>query len=150
MRQQFDLNKFQHNMIERLERLRGLSGLRTDKALRLGIGEGWTDDAEDKLRFGFRLLRAAETMSLAICCTTVPQAKTEPLHTRVGGQTLQLTFHRGDDDVLRAKPWPFAADEIKDAVPYRAVPARAYESEAELKDNLSASDEREMVVVVRP
>ena len=149
LRQQFDLNKFQHNVIELLENLRGRCGLRTDKSLRLGIGDGWTDDAEEKLKFGFRLMRACELMSLAMCCTQLPHAITEPVHTRVGGGTVQLQLHRPADDVLLVKPWPFAPASLTLDVPYRPVPARVYADETDLHATIASAPSRRFSVHIR-
>jgi hypothetical protein len=149
LRQQFDLNKFQHNVIELLEKLRGQCGLQTHKPLRLGIGDTWTDDAEEKLKFGFRLLRAADVMSLALCCTKVPQAVTEPLHTRVGGGTIQLQLHRPSDDVLLVKPWPFTKQQLTLTVPYTPIPARAYADEADLHSTIASATPQTFSVQIR-
>jgi hypothetical protein len=132
LRQQFDLNKFQHAIIERLERLRGTLGFQIDKPLRLGLGDGWTDPKEQQLAHGFRYLQAMDQLSLAICCTTAPENMTTPLHTRPGSPTLKLQLHRPDSRTLLVKPWPFDQPSLRFTIPYRPVPDRIYLSDDEL------------------
>ncbi len=139
MRHQFDLNKFQHQAIELLETLRAKSGLRTDKPLRLGLSEGWTDAAEEQLKFNFHLLQAMDTISLAICCTTPPVLMTGAVHPRPGANAIKLQLHRSAPDKLLVKPWPFDAPALRVSVPYRLVQERTYADESDLHDAIAAS-----------
>ncbi|HEX8341393.1 MAG TPA: DUF3891 family protein [Tepidisphaeraceae bacterium] len=150
LRQQFDTNKFQHAMIERTEALRLRLGLRTDRPLRLGLAEGWTDPAEQALAHHLRLLQALDQISLAICCETPPMTSTGPLLTRPGGSTTSLRLRRPSADALLVRPWPFAAASLPLRVPYRAVPARAYESDAALAAAIAAAPTDELRCTLRP
>jgi len=150
MRQQFDINKLQHQAIELLERLRGQLGLRVDKPLRLGIADSWTDPEEDKLKFNFRLLQAMDIISLAICCTTPPESMTHPLHTRPGSVTTKLQLHRPTPDVLLVKPWPFGAPSVTVDMPYKIAPDRAYQSDDELRVVYASASAGTLNVTLRP
>jgi hypothetical protein len=149
MRQQFDLNKFQHQAIELLETLRNKTGLRTDRPLRLGLSEGWTDAAEEQLKFDFHLLQAMDTISLAICCTTPPVLMTGAVHPRPGANAIKLQLHRPAMDKLLVKPWPFDAPTLQVSIPYRLVPERTYADEADLHNVLSRSSVEWMSVEIR-
>ncbi len=149
MRQQFDINKLQHQAIELLEKLRGELGLHVDRPLRLGIGEGWTDAEEDKLKFNYRLLQAMDIVSLAICCTTPPESMTNPLHTRPGSPTVKLQLHRPTRDLLLVKPWPFDQSEIRVDVPYKLVPDRAYLSDDEFRVVYASAPSLKHTIAIR-
>lgn len=149
MRQQFDLNKFQHQMIEMLEGARAKVGLRVDKPLRLGLSEGWSDAAEDKLKHAFRFLQALDVLSLAACCTEPPQSATQPVHTRPGSPTSPLKIHRPSRDEVHVKPWPFGPASFTVRIPYRPVPARAYQSDDELRVVYASAPQRTFDVTFR-
>lgn len=150
MRQQFDLNKFQHAVIEHLEALRGKLGLRIDRPLRLGLSEGWTDEAEEQLKFNFRLLQAMDGLSLAICCNNPPSNATSPFHTRPSASMVSLQLHRPSRDLLLVKPWPFATRQVEVSVPFRAIPARPYETDADLRTVFAAAPVQQLAVTLRP
>lgn len=139
MRQQFDLNKFQHQAIELLETLRAQLGLRIDKPLRLGLSEGWTDTQEEQLKLNFHLLQAMDTISLAICCTTPPVLMTGPVHPRVGASGIKLQLHRPTRDKLLVKPWPFDAPVVRVSIPYRLIEDRTYANESDLHNAIAAA-----------
>lgn len=149
MRQQFDLNKFQHQVIELLEAARAKVGLRVDKPLRLGLSEGWTDAAEERLKHAFRYLQAMDLLSLGVCCTEPPQSNTNPVHTRPGSPTTPLQIHRPSADVMFVKPWPFAPASFTLSVPYRPVPARAYVSDDELRVVYASAPQKSFDVTLR-
>ncbi|MBC7783639.1 MAG: DUF3891 family protein [Burkholderiales bacterium] len=150
LRQQFDLNKFQHAMIELAEGLRGTLGLTLDRPLRLGLADGWTDEPESRLAHNFRLLQAMDVLSLAICCTEPPAIKTGALHARPGSAPIQLNIHRPSREVLLVKPWPFDIEALTVDVPYRPVPNRVYTSAADLARALEESAPSSFTVTVRP
>ncbi|MGN6507158.1 MAG: DUF3891 family protein [Tepidisphaeraceae bacterium] len=133
LRQQFDLNKFQHAMIERLEHLRQQVGLRIDRPLRLGLADGWTDPAEEQLKFNFRLLRVMDLISLAVCCQEIPDPAPGPFYTRPAGPTTKLHLARAGATTLRIRPWPFRGKSVGAILPYRAIPARPYDSTEEFQ-----------------
>lgn len=148
LRQQFDLNKFQHQMIERLEHLRGRLGLRVDRPLRLGLSDGWTDDAEDKLKFNFRMLQAMDLISLSICCTTPPTFIPGHVHPTPGAQTVKLQITRPTPNELKVSPWPFGVAKFEASVPYRIVPLRTYQSDAELQVVYATAESKTLDVTV--
>lgn len=150
MRQQFDLNKFQHAVIELLEGLRAKLGLRVDRPLRLGLAEGWTDDAEEQLKFNFRLLQAMDGLSLAICCDNPPPNASSPFHTRPGASAITLQRHRTSRDLLLVKPWPFDEKELRVSVPFRAIPDRIYETDDDFHKCLSGAQTQQFEVTLRP
>jgi hypothetical protein len=150
LRQQFDLNKFQHAVIEHLEGLRSRLGLRVDRPLRLGLAEGWSEPAEELLKFNFRLLQAMDLLSLAICCTVPPANATGPVHARPGSTSAPLQIHRPQRDRLLVKPWPFADASFSVSVPYREIPGRAYASDDELRETLAQAAFQTLTVELRP
>ncbi len=149
MRQQFDLNKIQHQAIELLENLRKKLGLHIDKPLRLGLAEGWTSEAEEKLKHNFRLLQAMDVMSLAICCTKPPETMTGQVHPRPGLTGIKLQLHRPTTDQLLVKQWPFDVDQFEVSVPYRIVPQRTYASDEELRVVYASAPTDQLRVLVR-
>ncbi len=149
MRQQFDLNKFQHAVIELLEGLRSRLGLRIDRPLRLGMAEGWTDEAEEQLKFNFRLLQAMDGLSLAICCNQPPPNAASPFHTRPGASTVTLQLHRPSRDLLLVKPWPFDEKEIRVSIPFRAIPSRPYTGDDDLHAALAAAQVQQFEATLR-
>lgn len=142
LRRQFETNKFQHAMIERIEVLRGLLGLATDRPQRLGLADGWTSPEEDELRFDFRLLQALDGLSLSACCTRPPRPKIGPLHERPGKPEIHLAVERPETDRLTVSPWPFAAKKIVAQIPYRAVPARSFGSTGEFQSIYAAAEQK--------
>lgn len=150
LRQQFDLNKLQHQLIERLERLRAQLGLRIDRPLRLGLAEGWTDDAEDKLKFNLRLLQAMDLISLSICCTTPPDFIPGHVHPRPGEATVKLQLARPTPGELRVSPWPFDLARLEVSIPYRIVPQRTYQSDAELQVVYSTAQTQMLTATLIP
>ena len=150
LRHQFDLNKFQHAVIEHLEHLRPRVGLRTDRPLRLGLADGWTDDHEEVLKFDFKLLQAMDQLSLAVCCTKPPHRTTFAFYDRPGGETLQLNVVRPNPGVLLVSPWPFRESAVECDYAYRAIAAKTYDDEAAFRDEYAAASESRQRVVVRP
>lgn len=124
-RRQFDLNKIQHALIEQIEALRGVLGYATDRPLRLGLADGWTNAAEEQLKFDFRLLQAVDALSLQLCCDHVPPGVVAQPHARPGAAQVTLRMTPGDDPALRVGPWPFGETVLHVSVPYRAVPVLA-------------------------
>ena len=142
LRRQFETNKFQHTMIERIESLRRQLGLATDRPQRLGLADGWTTPAEDELRFDFRLLQALDGLSLCACCTRPPRPKIGPLHERPGKAEIHLIVDRPESDRLTVSPWPFAPKKIIVQIPYRAVPARSFGSVGEFRSIYAAAEQK--------
>ena len=149
-RRQFDLNKIQHALIEQAESLRSRLGLAIDRPLRLGLADGWTNTAEENLKFDFRLLQTADTLSLHLCCDHVPAGLIPSPHTRPGAAQIQLQVAHDAGHALRVQPWPFEAESLHVSVPYRAVPAMAYDSLERFRDDYAAAPVRSAGVILRP
>jgi hypothetical protein len=149
LRQQFDTNKFQHAIIERTESLRRQLGMRTDRALKLGLAEGWTDPTEQRLSHHLRMLQALDLISLAVCCTTPPAAHTGPVFYRPGSGTTHFKLHRPTAETLLIRPWPFSVDIVTVNVPYCAIPARSYESDTDLHEAIGVAPRQELTVRVQ-
>lgn len=139
-RVRFDVNVFQHRMIEIQEQLRPKLGLRTDQPLKNGMAENSTDPQELQLVRDFQWLQAMDMLSLAICCTEPPFNKYPPLK-------LQMTRRGGDRVIVR--PWPFAIDQITMNVPFRRLPARRYTNDDDLRAVWNASPVERFTVSVQ-
>jgi len=145
---QFEFNKFQHREIERQERLRQKLGMRLDRPLKYGLADEGADEAEDRLRFNFRLLQAMDLCSLAICCTKPPADHTFDVHQKIGAPAIHMELRREGNDLL-VEPWPFDVESITVQFPYRAIAARQYEV-GEFRRELARAEVRGLAVQVRP
>jgi hypothetical protein len=115
-RVRFEINRFQHKMVELQESLRTRLGFRTDRPLKNGLATDSSDVKEQKLSSDFRWLGAMDRLGLAICCTDSPFDEIQ---------------RDGNDVVL--DPWPFGISEIDVEVPYRRIPAKRYADNAEFQ-----------------
>jgi hypothetical protein len=149
-RRQFDLNKIQHALIEHAENLRAKLGLVTDRPLRLGLADGWTNTAEENLKFDFRLLQAVDALSLHVCCDHVPPGIVPAPHARPGTGQIQLQVVHLGDGTLGIGPWPFDEPELILRVPYRTVPAMAYDSLDRFRADYAAAPVKEFECRLRP
>ncbi|HEY0007929.1 MAG TPA: DUF3891 family protein, partial [Tepidisphaeraceae bacterium] len=150
LRQQFDLNKFQHAVIEHLEKLRAKAGLTTSKPLRLGLADGWSDSREEELKFDFKYLQVMDQLSLGICCTIPPHATSFAFFERPGGETVQLEIQRPDPGTLKVAPWPFDREKIVVEYGYKSVPARPFSNPQEWTEVYSAAPSLSQRVEVVP
>ena len=154
-RERFWLIRFRNNQAQRQMRLRKQLGLRTDRPLDYGLSlaedrEAAADSAEQRLAFDVRLLQAMDMLSLCICCTEPPTASIGPLLRRPGGSSLPLRVTAPEPFRLTLRPWPFGVGQLSLGVPYRAVPARAFDSARELGAVLAeARPERFEVTLTR-
>lgn len=148
LREQFAINKFQHAMIEQIEALRRQINLSTDRPLRLGLADGWTNAAEDALRSNFRILQTLDGLSLAACCGRPPKNKIGPLHESIGAAEIMLTVERSRPERLSVSPWPFDRETIDFEVPYRAVPARMFYGVADLRSIYTAAEPKTFLLYV--
>jgi hypothetical protein len=148
LRQQFDLNKFQHQMIERLEHLRPKVGLRIDRPLRLGLADSWTEPAEEMLKYNLRMLQAMDVLSLSICCTTPPDFISAHVSPTPGAQGVKLKITRPTPNEIRVSPWLFDVAKFEVSVPYRVVPQRTYQSNAELQVVYATAEIKSLPVTV--
>jgi hypothetical protein len=132
-RGRFEINRFQHKVIELQESLRQRLDLRTDRPLKQGLAEDSPDSKEQKLAFDFRWLQAMDRLSLAICCTTPPFQCLEPVRARVGGKTMSIQLARLANELVTLKPWPFHHEAFTVDIPYRRVSAQPFESEQQFR-----------------
>lgn len=129
----FELNKFQHAQIELQEELRPRVGLRIDVPRNRGLAAPGTDAEEDLLLFDFRLLRAMDTLSLALLCSEDLSISMEGLLSRPGGAPLAMKVDRPAEFHVRLDPWPFDADPLEFPVPFRRVSAEPFGNEDEFR-----------------
>jgi hypothetical protein len=91
----FEVNRFQHRMVELQESLRQKLGMRTDQPLKYGLCEDPVDDPlEQKLLFDFRWLQAMDQISLSICCTKAPFSRIGPILAKPGAAPQSLKVAR--------------------------------------------------------
>jgi len=127
-REVFELNKFQQRQIEIQVNLRNQLGLRTDLPLRMGLSLDFANRVEQQLVRNFRILQAADRLSLAICCTKVPFESVSCHPSNWGDEPIEVRFRRSDDHTLRVSPWCFDEPELSYQLPVRDLPGRAWEA----------------------
>ena len=149
-RRQFDLNKIQHALIELAKALRSQLGLAVDRPLRLGLADGWSTPAEETLKFDFRLLQAADALSLQLCCDNVPAGLIPQPHPRPGAAQAVLQVTHPAPFAVRVRPWPFERDALEVLVPYRAMPAMAYDGVERFRADFAAAPVRTVACEIRP
>jgi hypothetical protein len=140
----FEVNRFQHNQIERQEQLRRKLGLSTDVPLRHGLAEESSDPRERTLHFHFRLLQAMDQVSLALCCTQPPSDQIRPVLTQPGGKQMTLRVRRATPTELLISPWPFGPEKIEVTTKYRPVPGEAYESVEAFRNRYRSATEGQL------
>jgi hypothetical protein len=145
----FDLNKFQHRMIELQEELRRKLGFRTDLPLLNGLAETAGDPNEKRLAFHFRLLQAMDQLSLDACCTHAPAERTQ-IAVAPGGRTIVLAAKRTNDMTLQVAPWPFDVSRLAVRIPYRELPAYPYADVAQFHADLKNALLRELAIDLIP
>ncbi|HSV13871.1 MAG TPA: DUF3891 family protein [Tepidisphaeraceae bacterium] len=147
--ERFEVNKFQHREVERQEQLRKQLGLPSDLPLTHGLAEPHASADDDRLAFHFRMLQAMDLFSLCVCCTKPPADKTQDVFPKPGATATHLKLRRDEKhNALRVDPWPFDQPRLELSVPYRRVPARAYQGPAELHRQLAAAAAEQLVVIV--
>jgi Protein of unknown function (DUF3891) len=148
-RARFEINRFQHKMIELQESLRARLGMRTDRPLRHGLAEESLDPKEQRLAFDFRWLQAMDRLSLAICCTTCPFKTIEMLHARPAAMPTSIQLSRANQEVVTLNPWPFAAQQVEVQAPFRRLPAKRFSSESEFRAAYAGAAVEHFTVTVR-
>jgi hypothetical protein len=129
----FELNKFQHAQIELQERLRPMVGLRIDEPLTHGLAPPGTSQEEDDLLFDFRLLRAMDTLSLALLCSEDLSIKVTALRPRFGNTPMDFRVERPAPFTVRLTPWPFDRDRLEFPVPFRRLRGERFASEEQFR-----------------
>jgi hypothetical protein len=134
MQDKFAFNQFQHAEVERQERLRKSLGLRTDLPLTYGLAKPGTGPAEDRLLHDFRMLRAMDLVSLALCCTAPPAPTTEDVHPRPGDPPIKLALSRVTPTTVTVDPWPFDHNHLQFTIPCRRLKAHPFDSAEAFRD----------------
>jgi len=146
----FEVNKFQQQQIELQEELRKRLVMRVDEPRRFGLAEQSRDPRERQLIYDFRLLQAADKLSLSICCTRPPFEVLEPLPVEPGGANRPIEVRLAGTFELALSPWPFREDRVAVSVPYRRVPERTYASEEAFRQTHRAAPLERMHFALRP
>jgi hypothetical protein len=147
-REVFELNRFQHNEIERQDTLRRQLGLATDVPLHLGLAVAGGSPQEDQLRRDHLILQALDRLSLLLCGVTaeLPPPDVVP---RPGARAVVLCMERIAEWSVRVRPWPFDAAELQLTVPARWIETRRF-AEGEIGRVLAATAPQAIAVSVVP
>ena len=127
-RDRFELNKFQHNEIERQVGLRKQMGFRMDLPLNHGLTDLGIDAREDLLIHHFRTLQAMDRLSLAICCTKPPFDHLE-LGEEPGAMLTRIKVGKPEPRRVTLDPWPFAEDRVEVSIAANVLPATPFKNE---------------------
>jgi Protein of unknown function (DUF3891) len=146
-RARFEMNRFQHKMIELQESLRQRLGMKTDRPLKHGLAVDSHDPREQKLLFDFRWLAAMDRLSLSICCAKPPFDLMEIIP-RIGESASSIKIQRDANDVL-LDPWPPQNAPIEIHVPYRRIPAKQYADITEFRAAYAAAAVEQFTAAVR-
>lgn len=146
-RERFELNKFQHNEIERQVELRKQLGLRLDVPLNHGLADLGTDPKEDLLTYHFRTLQAMDRLSLAICCSK-PPFDTLELATHAGAMLTRIKIGRPETRRVTLDPWPFGVGRIDVAINARVLPATPFKDEASFQAAYQDAETEQLAFVV--
>jgi hypothetical protein len=138
-RARFELNRFQHGMIELQERLRGDLGMHIDRPLKLGLSEESDDPLERQLVYDFRWLQAMDQVSLAICCTKPPFESLSPVLPNLRDRAVIIKVQRPSAGLVMLWPWPFARDMVSVDVPFRRLRAERFADESEFRAAYAAA-----------
>lgn len=148
-RDRFELNKFQHNEIERQQTLRGQLGLRSDLPLKYGLADLRTDPKEDLLSHHFRLLQAMDKLSLALCCTR-PPFETLDIANKPGDMLHRVKLKRAEPRKLLIDPWIFGPSRVTASVSAKVLPVQPYPSDAALLTAYQAAPIETLDFVLEP
>jgi hypothetical protein len=148
-RERFDLNRFQHNEIDRQQSLRAIIGLRSDLPLYHGLPESGADPREDLLIHHFRTLQAMDRLSLALCCTKSPFDHID-LPKRVGEIPSRIKIKRVAPRTLAMDPWPFTPPKFTATTPAHVLPMKQFVGEAELHGMFAEAPIETMTFTIEP
>lgn len=149
MAARFEINKFQHREIERQQHLRAALCFPTHVPLSLGLADDHASPQDDLLLHHYRWLQALDLLSLALCCTTVPQTPTPGVYHSPGSSADPLNLSRDGNDLI-VRPYPFKSESIPLSIPARLIPRRAYSSPADLQEALTTAPQLSIPATVRP
>jgi len=135
----FRFNRFIHGQIELQEELRHQLGMRIDLPLRNGLAEPGRAADEDLLLANFRLLQFLDQISLILCFDELLFGQLGPINPRPGAAPETIRVDRQSECALRVNSWPFDARQINLQIAAKAIPARAYATDADLLAALAAA-----------
>jgi hypothetical protein len=149
LRRQFELNRFQHQEVERQELLRGQLGMRIDLPLRFGLASPGTEPVEDQLISNFRLLQAMDRLSLAALCheELFPAIELIPAP---GAAPIQIRLTRQPPNRLLLSPWIFETTELTFTLEGRVVPPGPYPDAAALQAAFATASPQPLQVHFAP
>jgi len=148
-RERFDLNRFQHNEIERQTALRQLLGFATDLPLNYGLAAPGASAQEDLLAYHFRVLQGMDRISLALCCTKSPFDWIE-LSPTPGQPLTRVRLKRVGDRGLVVSPWIFDQPRLTFAIAARVLPAQQFKTEAAFQDAMVSAPTETLEFSVDP
>jgi len=97
---------------------------------------------------GFRLLQAADNMSLLACVDYAKKATLlHPLRLRGGGVS-EVAVEPLGERRFRLSPYPLSEDEVRIGFPARFVEGKTFDSSAELEERFAAADVEELELVL--
>ncbi|CAN5617566.1 hypothetical protein BH10PLA1_BH10PLA1_17620 [soil metagenome] len=148
-RERFDLNRFQHNEVERQSALRTQLGLRMDLPLHYGLTDLGLDPREDLLIHHFRTLQAMDRLSLALCCTRSPFESIDLPH-HPGNPLTRVRIKRISERVLVMDPWIFDQPSLTVTVPAHVLPVQTYVGEAAFHAAYAFAEKVTLEFVLQP
>jgi len=146
-RDKFDLNRFQHNEIERQIALRTQLGLRTDLPLNYGIAAAGSDPREDLLTVHFRTLQAMDRLSLALCCSKPPFDSLE-LPSAVGQPMVKVRMNRVDPHRSVIDPWIFDQPILTVSVAVKVMVSKQFANEAAFREAFDAAETTALTLAI--
>jgi hypothetical protein len=147
-RERFELNRFQHNEIDRQIALRTQLGLSTDGPLDHGLAALGTSAREDLLTFHFRLLQAMDKLALALCCSQTPFEAMD-LSPRPGERAVKVRLMRAGR-VVRVDPWVFDRDRLEVSIACKALPAQPFANVEAFQSAYAAAPEQRLTFAIEP
>ncbi len=148
-REQFDLNRFQHNEIERQTELRQQLGLATDLPLNYGLSAPGVDGREDLLAYHFRVLQGMDRISLAMCCTKSPFDFIE-LSPQPGQGLTRVRLKRSGDRTLQVSPWIFDQPTLSLSVPAKVVAVQQFKTDSAFQEAYRVAPTESLELAIEP
>jgi hypothetical protein len=137
--QLFQCSRFQHRQVELQEEFRQTLGMRIDRPLRRGLAEPNRAPDEDLLIRNFRLLEFLDQLSLNLCFDEPIFHEVDHVYPRQGQPPVKIHLNRVGEAIFAVDPWPFDQFELEFSVPCRAIAARNYLSDEDLRANFASA-----------
>ncbi len=148
-RERFDLNRFQHNEIERQTELRQQLGFATNLPLNYGLAAPGISDQEDLLAYHFRVLQGMDRISLGMCCTKSPFDFIE-LSPQPGQGLTRVRLKRSGDRGLLVSPWIFDQPKITLSLPAKVLAVQQFKTESAFQEAYRSAPTESMDFIVEP